>query len=159
MSGSAWLADNALQLDWAACPALVWEGVSNPSLLGQGADWGEGKQSWHRTTPRCSISLSSLHCAELLLRKSVSHSLTHCQGSSQLEIPYPGGRRLILLLPVVYTEASQFIRLVCSQVFFSVCPPHFVAMFHVIAANPGRIWRRNKWSSRGVSAAGTALNC
>lgn len=43
--------------------------------------------------------------------------------------------------------------------FHSVSHPHFVAMFHVIAANPGRIWRRNKWSSRGVGAAGTALNC
>lgn len=71
MSGSAWLADSALQWDWAVCPALVWEGVSNHSLLGQGTLWGEGKQSRHRTTPRRSISVSSLHCAELLLGKSV----------------------------------------------------------------------------------------
>lgn len=139
VSGSAWLSDSAPQWDWAACPALVWEGVSNPSLLGQGAVWGEEKQSWHKNTPRCSISVSSLRCAELLLGKSVCHSLTHCKRSSRLEIPYPGGGRLILLLPVVYTQASQFIRLAPFKVFFPVCPPHFVTVFPVIAANPGRI--------------------
>lgn len=91
VSDSAWLADSALQWDWAVCPALVWEGVSSPSLLGQGVVWGEGKQSWHRTIRRCSISVSSLHCAQLLLGKSILHSLTHCLGSSQLEILVKGG--------------------------------------------------------------------
>lgn len=46
VSGSAWLADSTLQWDWAVCPALVWEVVSNPSLLGQGTVWGEGKQNY-----------------------------------------------------------------------------------------------------------------
>lgn len=35
VSGSAWLGDSTLQWDWAACPALVWEGVSNKKQSGE----------------------------------------------------------------------------------------------------------------------------
>lgn len=87
---------------WAACldPSRPWaarnpsqtlqdfsKGSQTPSPLGQGKVWGEGKQSWHKTTPRRSILASCLHRAELLLDKTNCHSLTCCWGIVTLRNP------------------------------------------------------------------------
>lgn len=149
----AWLSGCLQSL--ADLAGLFIRGV-RPQPAGSRRVGGEGKQSWHKTTPRCSILASSLCHAGLLLEKTNCHSLTHCWGIvTQKSLLLVGGAPYSLFSPLVCTQASQLIRLcpshfpqyVCGYICCNCCKPRQA------------LEEQASEAGRELSAAGTALNC